>query len=295
MNDYTVMEVNRENMCVILIDEGMVDDHLPNHVLSALQACEANFMSSPQIYKSKEIKEERERAESHLANLRTLKKDKFVCPKRGFLFGGESPMKESPMKPPPTGSNLGGVAPGRRLKKQRSFDVDSPHEGLPKIPEVPEDSVSGQVEIKVKADVSEDSTSSNVGPGNATETTGDQASRIDSGIQNSSVSDSKATIQSQSTSTAVEVPMPNTVDGPDEVFTSSPKRGGGGERQVSLTKIRTESLGSSPRMGLKLDLNLSGSEESLSGGRTRLRERRHISTEALKLTIPPASEAATPM
>ena len=35
------MEVNRENMCVILIGNGMVDDHLPNHVLSALKACKA--------------------------------------------------------------------------------------------------------------------------------------------------------------------------------------------------------------------------------------------------------------
>lgn len=113
------MEVNRENMCVILVDEGMVDDHLPNHVLGALRDCKTRFMSSPETYDSEEIKELRKRNEHLLCTIRRVKPDKPVHRDTGFQFGGESPMKE-----PVGGPGLGSTGRHSHLKKQRSFDID---------------------------------------------------------------------------------------------------------------------------------------------------------------------------
>lgn len=113
------MEVNRENMCVILVDEGMVDDHLPNHVLGALRDCKTRFMSSPETYDSEEIKELRKRNEHLLCTIRRVKPDKPVRHDTGFQFGGESPMKE-----PVGGPGLGSTGRHSHLKKQRSFDID---------------------------------------------------------------------------------------------------------------------------------------------------------------------------
>ncbi len=53
-------ETNRENLCVILMDEGVVDDHLPNHVLNALKTCKTRLVDSLETYDSEAIKKIRE-------------------------------------------------------------------------------------------------------------------------------------------------------------------------------------------------------------------------------------------
>lgn len=112
------MEVNRENMCVILIDHGVVDDHLPNHVLSALKTCKTRFMSSPKTYNRQAIEEMREKREQLLYGIRQLKlaheNSAEDNPEKKFFVG------ESPMGGPP--GELGRSVQRYRLQKQGSFD-----------------------------------------------------------------------------------------------------------------------------------------------------------------------------
>ena len=49
------MEVNRENMCIIFLDSGVIDDHLPNNVLDSLKKVKVQCMNIPNMYKKDEI------------------------------------------------------------------------------------------------------------------------------------------------------------------------------------------------------------------------------------------------
>jgi hypothetical protein len=98
-----VMEVNRENMCVILIDKGVVDDHLPNHVLHALKTCKTRFMSSPGTYDRETIQKLRDERKQLLSHIRLLKLAHETStdgnPNKRF-FMGESPVEELPGEMP---------------------------------------------------------------------------------------------------------------------------------------------------------------------------------------------------
>ena len=120
------MEVNRENLCVILMDNGVVEDHLPNHVLSALQHCLDRHMCS---HDREALRQERLKTEHLISNLRSVDHTDSQVGKMGFKFMAGS----TPVKAPPGGGSLGGVDGGSSrkdlrmgrqtyLKKQRSFD-----------------------------------------------------------------------------------------------------------------------------------------------------------------------------
>jgi len=41
-----VSEICNEDLCVITVDRGTIDDHLPNNVLNALKRCKQQFMDA---------------------------------------------------------------------------------------------------------------------------------------------------------------------------------------------------------------------------------------------------------
>ena len=43
-NKLSVERISSEDLCVLLMDRGMVDDHLPNSVLNALKRCKNQFL-----------------------------------------------------------------------------------------------------------------------------------------------------------------------------------------------------------------------------------------------------------
>ncbi len=113
-------ETNRENLCVILMDEGVVDDHLPNHVLNALKTCKTRLVDSLETYDSEAIKKIREQQVELLC--RIPRGNKSRDPRDGFIFVNTA----SPMTEPIGGPSLGQVRPGNRshrLGRQRSFDM----------------------------------------------------------------------------------------------------------------------------------------------------------------------------
>ena len=54
--DMTVTEVHNENIGVILVDKGMVEDHLPNHVLAALKLYKEKLLLRNSQYDATKIK-----------------------------------------------------------------------------------------------------------------------------------------------------------------------------------------------------------------------------------------------
>jgi len=106
-------ETYRENMCVLLIDNGMVDDHLPNNVLSALKAFKEECGISFQM---DEIRNERKQQENFRARVRGVS-DQSKMNEKGFVF-------MTPGSPPSSASDTAPETSRRRttLKKQKSFD-----------------------------------------------------------------------------------------------------------------------------------------------------------------------------
>ena len=43
-NELAVERISSEDLCVIIMDRGMMDDHLPNAVLNALKRCKKQFL-----------------------------------------------------------------------------------------------------------------------------------------------------------------------------------------------------------------------------------------------------------
>lgn len=86
------MEVNRENMCIIFLDSGVVDDHLPTSVLDSLKKVKAQCMNTINTYSKQEIQDIRtQQAEFrlgiHKARENSSKEDKQ------FIFMGKDRLK----------------------------------------------------------------------------------------------------------------------------------------------------------------------------------------------------------
>ena len=82
-NEMTVSEICNEDLCVITVDRGTIDDHLPNNVLNALKRCKQQFMDS--VYNPGEVdhlrrKKSRDRHKEEEAKKRTDQKTGFVFP-----------------------------------------------------------------------------------------------------------------------------------------------------------------------------------------------------------------------
>lgn len=108
------MEVNRENMCVILMAKGVVDDHLPNHILRAIKSCKTYFMDSPRTYNREAIQEITEKREKLAHATRRIN---HGHDHGTFNFPIELELEEG-------ARNLGGG--GRsKLKKQDNFDMET--------------------------------------------------------------------------------------------------------------------------------------------------------------------------
>ena len=145
---------------MILIDNGIVDDHLPNHVLSALKDCRGRFMVSDQTHDREAIKDSRRKTASLIGKIRNLSSEDSVCKVDGFKFMGASPMQE-----PTGGSHLGGGAEGSglrgppptaRLRKQASFEDSSslhpPRGVLTRISECVDEDATSATNVEVGVD-----------------------------------------------------------------------------------------------------------------------------------------------
>ena len=99
-----VSEVHNENMGVILVDKGMVEDHLPNHVLAALVQCrERLLLTSPQYDPSK-MREMRERNEDFYRKVYRACAQNNRPEEKGFTFLlSETPMVAEPRQLAMTG------------------------------------------------------------------------------------------------------------------------------------------------------------------------------------------------
>jgi len=78
-----VSEICNEDLCVITVDRGTIDDHLPNNVLNALKRCKQQFMDS--VYNPGEVdhmqrKKSRDRHKEEVARRQTDQKTGFVFP-----------------------------------------------------------------------------------------------------------------------------------------------------------------------------------------------------------------------
>lgn len=303
-----VVEVNRENMCVILIDHGIVDDHLPNHVLSALKTCKTQHMHSPKTYNRQAIQELRENKERHLCEVQKMKLARENATDRKFFAGG-TPMQELP-------GDVAGNVKRYHFKKQGGIDNGVPMSNLHPLAasgfgqdlEVPghrssalsrisectdEDATSVQLEvgeITVRAEV----VALDMEERTQNETDSDtQAKRSDSGTRQVNSTESETTFQFQdngmcSQSSENSLALGCSIDSPlsslpptpatagDEVFSTSP--GGGRSRGLSC---------SSSRAGLRLQLHsaASSTDSVSSAGSNKLLARRNIKNEKLKLDI----------
>ena len=47
-NRLAVERISSEDLCVMIMDRGMIDDHLPNAVLNALKRCKNEFLPNHQ-------------------------------------------------------------------------------------------------------------------------------------------------------------------------------------------------------------------------------------------------------
>jgi hypothetical protein len=47
-NRLAVERISSEDLCVMIMDRGMMDDHLPNAVLNALKRCQKEFLPNHQ-------------------------------------------------------------------------------------------------------------------------------------------------------------------------------------------------------------------------------------------------------
>lgn len=92
-----VAQVPNENIGVILVDKGMVEDHLPNHVLSALKLCKEKLLIGRRDYSSAKIMELRERNENLYRRIYKAKMKRNVPQEEGFTFlVSESPSVDEP-------------------------------------------------------------------------------------------------------------------------------------------------------------------------------------------------------
>ncbi len=91
--DVSVREVYNENLGTILVDKGMIEDHLPNHVLAALRLCWDKLLVNTPHYDPSRIKRLREKKEKLYRQVFRACKDEEQTKETGFVFlVDETPM-----------------------------------------------------------------------------------------------------------------------------------------------------------------------------------------------------------
>ena len=91
--DVSVREVHNENLGTILVDKGMIEDHLPNHVLAALRLCWDKLLLNSPHYDPSKIKKLREKKEKLYRQVFRACKDEEPTKETGFVFlVNETPM-----------------------------------------------------------------------------------------------------------------------------------------------------------------------------------------------------------
>lgn len=91
--DVSVREVHNENLGTILVDKGMIEDHLPNHVLAALRLCWDKLLLNSPHYDPSKIKKLREKKEKLYRRVFRACKDEEPTKETGFVFlVNETPM-----------------------------------------------------------------------------------------------------------------------------------------------------------------------------------------------------------
>lgn len=295
IDDLSVMEVHRENLSVILVDNGIVDDHLPNHVLSTLKDCKAKFMNTEQTNDSEGIQESRERTEHLIRNVRKAVSEEG----RRCMEGSRNPFKfmaESPMQEPAGGSSsLGGSRAARhsQLRKQTSFDeesslhppVSSEHATeLTRISEcVDEDSLSTQIELGDMTDINQVLVQVDI---NETAFVDEETEELvdygtDPNPDGMAGPESETAFQYQDTTTSNS--HARSLSQHDSEIFGTPH---GATSRSSSVELKA---------GLKLRLGVadSGSTDSISSN--KLLARRNISNDNLKLKISTNSDTVTPL
>ena len=98
-HEVTVREVHNENLGLILVDKGMVEDHLPNHVLAALKLCWDKLLLDNEHYDASKIKQLREKKEKLYRRVFRACKDGEQTKEAGFTFLiNETPMVTEPRR-----------------------------------------------------------------------------------------------------------------------------------------------------------------------------------------------------
>lgn len=91
--DVSVREVHSENLGTILVDKGMIEDHLPNRVLAALRLCWDKLLLNSPHYDPSKIKKLREKKEKLYRQVFRAYKDEESTKETGFVFLiNETPM-----------------------------------------------------------------------------------------------------------------------------------------------------------------------------------------------------------
>ena len=91
--DVSVREVHNENLGTILVDNGMIEDHLPNHVLAALKLCWDKLLRNSPHYDPSKIKQLRAKKEKLYRQVFRACKDGEQTRETGFMFlVNETPM-----------------------------------------------------------------------------------------------------------------------------------------------------------------------------------------------------------
>lgn len=300
-------EVNRENLCVILIDKGILEDHLPNHVLDALKHCKCKFMNSPETYNRDAIAEERERQERHvhtLQNIRMVSQDK---PVGKFVFGS------SPMQAPSGGGELGRASRQSHFKKQASFDGDpetsklvisSLHAPLPAAGQY----AAGRRRLSDELSRISECTDDESTPAPYDVLDGGQQVIIRADVENESVflddahhfasasqiqSNAQPLIHDGSTGSLNNYMF---TPGETDVFSSSQGNGGNVHMTINEMNMDTDSTMSNSESRSRLQLPLGSSDSVSSTSSNKLLARRNIPDGNLRLTMPTnIDEAATPL
>ena len=293
-DELEVVEVNRENMCVILIDNGVVDDHLPNHVLSALKSCKTSLMNSPRTYDREAIRDMREKREQLLSGIRVLKLAHENSSEGNKFFVGGSPMGNPP-------GQLGKGVKRYRLQKQGSFDgipmsnllssttadgpgLEVPHHrttALSRISECTDEDDARSVDLVVTNCRGTVSVTADVLEGS--EVTGgseyvDGETRLDSKTKHQGTS-TGSKVSSQSSETSLSLGC--SIDSP---ISSHPPTPASADRDDVFTPGGELGGSSKPREGLTLALRLEGgsTDSVASAGSNKLLARRNVTIDKLK-------------
>ena len=110
--EVSVREVHNENLGTILVDKGMVEDHLPNRVLAALKLSWDKLLLNSAHYDPSKIKELREKKEKLYRRVFLACKDGEQTRETGFTFL----INETPMTNEQRRLSAGKVARSRAIE-----------------------------------------------------------------------------------------------------------------------------------------------------------------------------------